>query len=225
MRIILLGAPGAGKGTQAQQLIKKYGIPQISTGDMLRSAIKEKTTLGLNVEKVIQSGGLVSDEMIIPLVKERLEKEDCKKGYLLDGFPRTIAQADAMKHHELHVDYVIEIRVNDEDIIQRISGRRMHLASGRTYHIQYNPPRIAGQDDPTGEPLIQREDDKDSTVKQRLAIFHKETQPLIDYYSTWAASTDTNAPHYTCVSGIGTLQGIHDSIVLALTAHSSSVHE
>lgn len=212
MKLILLGAPGAGKGTQAQYLTSKYGIPQISTGDMLRAAVKAGTPLGLEAKNVMESGGLVSDEIIIGLVKERVQQEDCKNGYLLDGFPRTIPQADAMKSNSIEVDYVVEIDVDDQEIIQRMAGRRMHMASGRTYHVIYNPPKVEGKDDQTGEDLVQREDDKEETVKQRLDVYHSQTKPLIDYYSSWANSSDERAPKYVKVVGVGSLQYIRDCI-------------
>ena len=216
MRIILLGAPGAGKGTQAQFLTSHYDISQISTGDMLRAAVKAGTSLGLEAKKVMDAGGLVSDEIIIGLVKERVAKSDCVNGYLLDGFPRTIPQADAMKSNNIDVDYVIEIDVDDSEIIKRMAGRRMHMASGRTYHIRYNPPKVEGKDDQTGEELVQRDDDKEETVKQRLDVYHLQTKPLVDYYSKWANSAEPKAPNYLKVAGVGSLQDIRDSIFEAL---------
>ena len=216
MRIILLGAPGAGKGTQAQFLTSQYDIPQISTGDMLRAAVKAGTPLGLEAKKVMDSGGLVSDEIIIGLVKERVAQSDCAKGYLLDGFPRTIPQADAMKENNIDVDFVVEIDVDDSEIVKRMAGRRMHMASGRTYHIQYNPPKDEGKDDKTGEDLVQRDDDKEETVKQRLAVYHSQTKPLVDYYSGWADSKEDKAPSYVKVAGVGSLEDIRDSIFAAL---------
>jgi len=216
MKLILLGAPGAGKGTQAQYLTSEYDIPQISTGDMLRAAVKAGTPLGLEAKKVMESGGLVSDEIIIGLVKERVQQPDCKNGYLLDGFPRTIPQADAMKANNIDVDYVVEIDVNDEEIIQRMAGRRMHLFSGRTYHVIYNPPKIEGKDDETGEELVQREDDKEETVKQRLDVYHSQTKPLVEYYSSWANSGEEKAPNYVKVMGVGSLEDIRDSILKEL---------
>jgi len=216
MRMILLGAPGAGKGTQAQYLTSKYEIPQISTGDMLRAAVKAGTPLGLEAKKVMDAGGLVSDEIIIGLVKERVAEADCVNGYLLDGFPRTIPQADAMKANGIEVDYVVEIDVDDKEIVQRMAGRRMHMASGRSYHIKYNPPKVNGKDDITGEDLVQREDDKEETVMQRLEVYHSQTKPLIDYYSDWATSKDAKAPTYVKVEGVGSLEGIRDSIFKAL---------
>ncbi len=217
MRIILLGAPGAGKGTQAQYLTAKYDIPQISTGDMLRAAVKAGTPLGLEAKKVMDAGGLVSDEIIIGLVKERVAQSDCENGYLLDGFPRTIPQADAMKANNIDVDFVVEIDVDDSEIVQRMAGRRMHMASGRTYHIQYNPPKVEGKDDQTGEDLVQRDDDKEETVKQRLDVYHTQTKPLVDYYSSWANTNESSAPSYVKVAGVGTLEDIRDSIFAALS--------
>jgi adenylate kinase len=216
MKLILLGAPGAGKGTQAQYLTSKYDIPQISTGDMLRAAVKAGTPLGLEAKKVMESGGLVSDEIIIGLVKERVQQADCKNGYLLDGFPRTIPQADAMKSNNIDVDYVVEIDVDDQEIIKRMAGRRMHMASGRTYHVTYNPPKVEGKDDETGEDLVQREDDKEETVKQRLDVYHSQTKPLVDYYSAWANSGEATAPKYVKVAGVGSLEDIRDSIFASL---------
>lgn len=216
MRIILLGAPGAGKGTQAQFLTSKYNIPQISTGDMLRAAVKAGTPLGLEAKKVMDAGGLVSDEIIIGLVKERVAQPDCANGYLLDGFPRTIPQADAMKVNNIDVDFVVEIDVDDSEIVQRMAGRRMHMASGRTYHVQYNPPQVEGKDDETGEDLVQRDDDKEETVKQRLGVYHSQTKPLVDYYSSWADSNEKNAPSYVKVAGVGSLEDIRDSILAAI---------
>ncbi len=217
MKLILLGAPGAGKGTQAQYLTSKYDIPQISTGDMLRAAVKAGTPLGLEAKKVMESGGLVSDEIIIGLVKERVQQSDCINGYLLDGFPRTIPQADAMKSNNIDVDYVVEIDVDDQEIIKRMAGRRMHMASGRTYHVTYNPPKVEGKDDETGEDLVQRDDDKEETVKQRLDVYHSQTKPLVDYYSAWAESGEAAAPSYVKVAGVGSLEDIRDSIFAALS--------
>src|SRR5437868_3710774 len=190
MRLILLGAPGAGKGTQAAFICKRYGIPQISTGDMLRAAVKAGTPLGLAAKKVMDSGALVSDDIIIGLVKERIAQPDCAKGFLFDGFPRTIPQADAMKAAGVKLDFVLEIDVPDEDIIERMSGRRAHLASGRTYHVLFNPPKVDGRDDVTGEELVQREDDKEATVRKRLEVYQRQTRPLVAYYSDWAATGD-----------------------------------
>ncbi len=217
MRIILLGAPGAGKGTQAQFITSKYSIPQISTGDMLRAAVKAGTPLGLQAKEVMDAGELVSDEIIIGLVKERVAAADCHNGYLLDGFPRTIPQADAMKANNIDVDYVVEIGVDDGEIIKRMAGRRMHMTSGRTYHVQYNPPKEADVDDVTGEPLVQREDDKEETVRQRLDVYHSQTKPLIDYYSEWSKSNESKAPKYVAVEGVGTLEDIKDRIFLNIS--------
>ncbi len=216
MRLILLGAPGAGKGTQAQFLTSKYSIPQISTGDMLRAAVKAQTPLGIEAKKVMDAGELVSDEIIIGLVKERVAQDDCENGYLLDGFPRTIPQADAMKSNGINVDYVVEIDVDDSEIVQRMAGRRMHMASGRTYHVVYNPPKVEGIDDETGEELVQRDDDKEETVKQRLGVYHAQTKPLVDYYSQWAETGQEDAPSYVKVVGVGSLEDIRDSIFSAL---------
>jgi len=208
MRLILLGAPGAGKGTQATFICKKFGIPQISTGDMLRAAVKAGTPLGIAAKKVMDSGGLVGDDIIIGLVKERLAQADCANGFLFDGFPRTIVQADAMKAASVNLDVVLEIDVPDEAIVERMSGRRAHLSSGRTYHIKFNPPKVEGVDDVTGEPLIQRDDDKEETVKKRLDVYQKQTRPLVSYYSDWAASGDPVAPKYRKISGTGSVDEI-----------------
>jgi adenylate kinase len=215
MRIILLGSPGSGKGTQAQFITKKFGIPQISTGDMLRAAVKAGTPLGLEAKKIMDSGGLVSDELIIGLVKDRLQQPDCSKGYLFDGFPRTIPQADALKHAKVALDFVIEIEVPEQDIIERMSGRRVHPASGRSYHLTFNPPKVAECDDLTGEPLVQRDDDKEETVRHRLTVYQKQTRPLVDYYSVWAAADD-KAPRYRKVHGLGSVQDIQARISAAL---------
>lgn len=216
MRLILLGAPGAGKGTQANFIKEKYNIPQISTGDMLRAAVKAGTPLGLEAKKVMDAGGLVSDDIIIGLVKERLKQPDCAKGYLFDGFPRTIPQADAMKDAGVDIDYVLEIDVPDEAIIERMSGRRVHQPSGRTYHTKYNPPKVAGKDDVTGEDLIQRDDDKEETVKKRLDVYHKQTKVLVDYYNKWAQSGRQGAPKYRKISGVGPVETIRDKAFEAL---------
>jgi adenylate kinase len=216
MRLILLGGPGAGKGTQANVVKKKYGIPQISTGDMLRAAVKAGTALGMEAKGYMDSGGLVPDEVIIGLVKERILEPDCKKGFLFDGFPRTIPQADAMKAAGVPIDAVVDIDVPDEEIIKRMSGRRAHLASGRTYHVVFNPPKVEGKDDVTGEPLVQRDDDKEETVKKRLDVYHDQTEPLIDYYKKWEGSGDAGAPKYVHINGVGTLDGITGQIVGAL---------
>jgi adenylate kinase len=215
MRLILLGPPGAGKGTQATFITQHYGIPQISTGDMLRAAVKAGTPLGLEAKKIMDSGGLVSDELIIGLVKDRLQQPDCSKGYLFDGFPRTIPQADALKHAKVAVDFVIEIEVPEQDIIERMSGRRVHPASGRSYHLTFNPPKVAECDDLTGEPLVQRDDDKEETVRHRLTVYQKQTRPLVDYYSVWAAADD-KAPRYRKVHGLGSVQDIQARISAAL---------
>jgi adenylate kinase len=208
MRLILLGAPGAGKGTQAAFLCQKYGIPQISTGDMLRAAVKAGTPLGLAAKQVMDAGQLVSDDLIISLVKERIAQPDCVKGFLFDGFPRTIPQADAMKQAGVKLDYVLEIDVPDSAIIERMSGRRVHPASGRTYHVHNNPPKIEGRDDVTGEALIQREDDREEIVRHRLQVYQNQTRPLVDYYSKWAATGDAQAPKYRRIDGTGTVDQI-----------------
>jgi adenylate kinase len=217
MRLILLGAPGAGKGTQAAFICKKFGIPQISTGDMLRAAVKAGTPLGLAAKKVMDSGVLVSDEIIIVLVKERIAQPDCAGGFLFDGFPRTIPQADAMKQAGVKLDFVLEIDVPDEAIIERMSGRLFHLASGRSYHVKFNPPKVAGTDDLTGEPLVQREDDKEETVRHRLEVYQKQTRPLVDYYSAWAATGDAEAPCYRRISGSGSVDEITARALAALS--------
>ena len=216
MRLILLGGPGAGKGTQANVIKEKYGIPQISTGDMLRAAVKAGTDLGKKAKEYMDSGGLVPDEVIIGLVKERIQEPDCEKGFLFDGFPRTIPQADAMKEAGVPIDAVVDIDVPDEEIIKRMSGRRAHLASGRTYHIIYNPPKVEGKDDVTGEPLVQRDDDKEETVKKRLDVYHQQTEPLIDYYKKWEASGDSDAPKYIHIDGVGSLESISNQIISEL---------
>ena len=217
MRLILLGAPGAGKGTQAAFLCLKYGIPQISTGDMLRAAVKAGTPLGMAAKKIMDSGALVSDDIIIGLVKERLAQPDCIKGFLFDGFPRTIPQADAMKAAGVKLDYVLEIDVPFEAIIERMSGRRSHTASGRTYHVKFNPPKTPGLDDVTGEPLIQREDDKEETVKKRLEVYAAQTRPLVDYYANWAKADPVNAPKYRAISGTGSVEEITARALQALS--------
>ncbi|HEY5897902.1 MAG TPA: adenylate kinase [Burkholderiales bacterium] len=217
MRLILLGPPGAGKGTQANFIREKFGIPQISTGDMLRAAVKAGTPLGVAAKKVMDSGQLVSDEIIIGLVKERLKAPDCARGYLFDGFPRTIPQAEAMKQAQVPIDRVLEIDVPDDDIIQRMSGRRVHLASGRTYHVKFNRPKVDGKDDLTGEALIQRDDDKEETVRKRLDVYHSQTRPLVEYYSRWADSGDSRAPKVRKISGAGAVEEIKQRVFAALT--------
>jgi adenylate kinase len=217
MRLILLGAPGAGKGTQASFLCKHYGIPQVSTGDMLRAAVKAGTPLGLAAKKVMDAGALVSDDIIIGLVKERIAQPDCANGFLFDGFPRTIAQAEAMKNAGVKLDAVLEIDVPDEAIIERMSGRLFHIASGRSYHVKFNPPKVAGQDDVTGEPLIQRDDDKEATVRKRLEVYQNQTRPLVAYYSKWAAGGDKAAPRYRKIDGTGTVDQITARALAALS--------
>lgn len=217
MRLILLGAPGAGKGTQAQFICEKYGIPQISTGDMLRAAVKEGTELGLKVKEIMETGGLVSDDLIISLVKERIAQDDCKAGFLFDGFPRTIPQADAMKDAGVQLDHVVEIAVEDEEIIKRMSGRRVHPASGRTYHVVFNPPKVEGKDDETGEDLIQREDDQEETVRHRLSVYHEQTAPLVDYYKSWEAQDADAAPKHSHIAGVGSVDDIRDKVFAALS--------
>ena len=216
MRLILLGGPGAGKGTQANYIKEKYSIPQISTGDMLRAAVKAGTPLGIAAKKIMDEGQLVSDDIIIGLVKDRIQEPDCANGFLFDGFPRTIAQADALKDAGVHIDHVVEIAVPDEEIVKRMSGRRVHLASGRTYHVVFNPPKEAGKDNETGEPLIQRDDDKEETVRKRLQVYHDQTAPLINYYSEWAKQATSHAPKYTCIEGVGDVDAIRDAIFNAL---------
>ena len=218
MRMILLGPPGAGKGTQATFLTRHFGIPQISTGDMLRGAVKAGTPLGLAAKKVMDAGALVSDDIIIGLVKERLKQPDCAKGYLFDGFPRTIAQADAMRDGGVAVDFVLEIDVPAEDIIARMSGRRAHLASGRTYHVKFNPPKVEGKDDVTGEPLVQREDDREETVRKRLEVYQLQTRPLEEFYGRWAAADPAKAPRFCRISGQGGVEDIRDRAIKVLAA-------
>ncbi|GAB2792161.1 adenylate kinase [Halomonas shantousis] len=216
MRLILLGAPGAGKGTQAQFISERFGIPQISTGDMLRAAVKEGSELGLKVKEIMNSGGLVSDDIIIALVKERISQPDCENGFLFDGFPRTIRQADAMKEANVKIDHVLEIAVDDEEIVKRLAGRRVHPDSGRVYHVDYNPPRQDGKDDVTGEALIQRDDDREATVRNRLSIYHDQTAPLIQYYRQWAEQEPQSAPAYHCIKGVGSVEDIRAQVIAAL---------
>ena len=216
MRIILLGMPGAGKGTQSRFLTDKYGIPQVSTGDMLRTAIKQGSPLGLEAKKYMDRGALVPDEIVIELVKHRVKEPECASGYIFDGFPRTIPQAEALRAAGIGVDFVVDIDVNDEEILRRMSGRRVHLASGRTYHLQFNPPRVPGKDDLTGEELVQRPDDKEETVRKRIGVYRTETRPLIDYYSKWAASGDKSAPRYIRIDGSGTVGQIRDRLLASL---------
>lgn len=215
MRVILLGAPGAGKGTQARFITEKFGIPQISTGDMLRAAVKAGTPLGLQVKGVMDSGGLVSDEIIIALIQERLTQPDCAKGFLFDGFPRTIPQAEALQKAGVTLDHVVEIDVDDEEIVSRLSGRRVHAGSGRVYHTVYNPPKVEGFDDETGEALIQREDDKEETIRKRLAIYHSQTRPLVDFYQALAA--DEGTPKYSRIEGVGSVDAITGKVLAALS--------
>jgi adenylate kinase len=216
MRLILLGPPGAGKGTQATFIKQAFGIPQVSTGDMLRAAVKAGTPLGLAAKKVMDSGALVSDDIIIGLVRERLKESDCASGYLFDGFPRTIPQAEAMRESGVAIDYVLEIAVPDEAIVERMSGRRTHLPSGRVYHVRFNPPRVAGKDDVTGEDLVQRDDDREETVRKRLAVYQSQTRPLVDYYSAWAREGDPRAPKYRRIDGLGPVEAVRDAALAAL---------
>lgn len=213
MRIIMLGAPGAGKGTQAQYITERFDIPQISTGDMLRAAVKAESELGLQVKEVMATGSLVSDDIIIALIEERIKQPDCRNGFLLDGFPRTIPQAEALKDQGIAIDYVVEIAVDDEEIVGRLSGRRVHEASGRTYHVKYDPPKVEGKDDVTGEPLVQRTDDQEDTVRKRLRIYHDQTAPLVGYYRDWAARDPQAAPKYVRIEGVGSLEDIRDQIL------------
>ena len=216
MRLILLGAPGAGKGTQATFIKEKFNIPQISTGDMLRAAVAAGTELGIAAKKVMDAGGLVSDDIIIGLVKDRLQQPDCANGYLFDGFPRTTRQADAMKEAGVAIDYVLEIDVPDSAIVERMSGRRVHPGSGRSYHVKFNPPKVEGKDDLTGEPLIQRDDDKEETVLKRLSVYHDQTEVLLDYYGKWAESGQPGAPKYRKIAGVGPVEEIRDRAFAAL---------
>jgi adenylate kinase len=216
MRLILLGPPGAGKGTQAKFITERFGIPQISTGDMLRAAVRAGTPLGLAAKKVMDAGQLVSDDIIVGLVKDRLAQADCARGYLFDGFPRTLPQAEAMRSAGVPIEYVLEIAVPDEEIVRRMSGRRVHPASGRTYHVEFNPPRVADRDDATGEPLVQRDDDREETVRKRLEVYHAQTAALVDYYSRWAATGDRAAPKYRRIEGVGSVEEIRDRAFAAL---------
>jgi len=217
MKIILLGGPGAGKGTQAGYITEKFGIPQISTGDMLRAHVKSGSDLGVAAKKIMDEGGLVSDDIIMGMIKERVQDDDCKNGYLFDGFPRTLPQADALKDAGIAVDGVVEIDVDDDEIIKRMSGRRVHLTSGRTYHVTFNPPKVEGKDNETGEDLIQRDDDQPETVKKRLDVYHDQTEPLIGYYTDWAGTGEAGAPMYHKIKGIGGVKDIRDSIFSALS--------
>lgn len=218
MKFILLGLPGAGKGTQAQFLMEKYKIPQIATGDMLRAAVKAGAPLGIEAKKYMDKGELVPDQVVIGLVRQRVAEADCAKGYIVDGFPRTIAQAKALREAGIDVDFVVEIRVDDDEILRRMSGRRVHLASGRTYHVVYNPPKVPGKDDVTGEDLVQRADDREETVKKRITTYHAQTEPLIDYYVKWAATGDPRAARYVNVNGLGSVEEIRDRMFAALNA-------
>jgi adenylate kinase len=213
---MLLGPPGAGKGTQADFIRQRFGIPQIATGDMLRAAVKAGTPLGVEAKKIMDAGRLVSDDIIVGLVRERLKQADCGKGYLLDGFPRTIPQADALRTSGVPLDYVLELEVGEDDIIRRMSGRRVHPASGRSYHVQFNPPKLSGKDDVTGEPLVQREDDREETVRKRLDVYREQTRPLAEYYAKWAAQGDPRAPKYVKIPGVGPVEQIRDRIFAAL---------
>ncbi len=217
MRLVLLGPPGAGKGTQAAFIKRHFGIPQISTGDMLRAAVKAGTPLGLAAKKIMDAGKLVSDDVIVGLVRDRLKESDCRNGYLFDGFPRTIPQAEAMRDCGVGLDYVVEMDVGENDIIERMSGRWVHPASGRSYHVKFNPPRSSGRDDVSGEALVQRDDDREETVRARLQVYRQQTQPLVEYYTRWAASGDARAPRYRRISGLGTVEQIRERILAALT--------
>jgi adenylate kinase len=221
MRILLLGLPGAGKGTQAQFLIERYGIPQISTGDMLREAMKANTPLGNEVRGYMDRGALVPDKLVIELVKERIKAPDCSRGFIMDGFPRTLPQAEALRQAGIDINFVIEIEVGDGEILRRMSGRRVHPASGRSYHIEFKPPLVEGKDDVTGEPLVQRSDDNEETVKRRIQTYHEQTKPLINYYLSWAASGDKRAPHYVNIYGRGSVEHIRDKIFAAIESHTA----
>jgi adenylate kinase len=216
MKVVLLGAPGAGKGTQANYIVERFGIPQISTGDMLRTAVKERSPLGLAAKTIMDAGGLVSDDIIVDLVKKRISEKDCAKGFLLDGFPRTIPQADAMKQAGVKLDFVVDIDVPDSEIIQRMSGRRVHLASGRTYHLVFNPPKVVGKDDITGEELVQRPDDAEEIVSKRLVLYRTQTRPLVDYYTAWTKTGDSLAPRYINIPGVGSVVDIRNKIFAML---------
>ena len=218
MRILLLGLPGAGKGTQAQYLVEKYGIPQISTGDMLRNAIKAGRELGARAKGYMDRGELVADELVIALVKERIREPDCAKGFIIDGFPRNLAQAEALRAAGIDIDCVVDLQVDDSEILRRMSGRRVHPASGRSYHVEFNPPKTPGVDDVTGEPLVQRPDDNEETVKKRIETYHSQTKPLVDYYIRWGQSGDARAPRYVAVSGVGSVEGIRDKLLAAIEA-------
>lgn len=221
MRILLLGLPGAGKGTQAQFLIERYRIPQISTGDMLRAAMKANSPLGNEVRGYMDRGALVPDKLVIELVKERIKAPDCSQGFIMDGFPRTLPQAEALRQAGIDINFVIEIEVGDGEILRRMSGRRVHPASGRSYHIEFKPPRVEGKDDVTGEPLVQRSDDNEETVKRRIQTYHDQTKPLINYYLSWAASGDARAPHYVNIYGRGSVEHIRDKIFAAIESHTA----
>jgi adenylate kinase len=225
MKIILLGMPGAGKGTQARFLIEKFGIPQISTGDMLRAAIKAGTPLGTKAKQTMDSGALVPDDLVIELVKQRIKEADCANGFIMDGFPRTLPQAHALREAGIELDFIVEIEVGDAEILRRMSGRRVHLASGRSYHIDYNPPKVPGKDDVTGEPLVQRPDDNEETVRKRIATYHSQTKPLIAYYMKWAETGDPRAPKYVNIYGRGSVEHIRDKIFAALAGKQSRANE
>lgn len=218
MKLILLGLPGAGKGTQAKHIVARYGIPQISTGDMLREEIRAGSPLGVEAKGYMDRGALVPDDLVIALVKDRVRRADCAKGYLFDGFPRTIAQAEAMRRQGVGIDFVIEIEVADGEILRRMSGRRVHPSSGRTYHIEFNPPKVEGKDDVTGDPLVQRPDDHEDTVRKRIETYHSQTRPLVDYYNEWARSGEPGAPKYVNVKGVGSIEEIRDKVFLAIDA-------